>query len=155
MKKLIFKPGDISFFESNIRHLGGLLSIYQLTGDSMFLDKAEMVGDILEFAYGDSKLQEKTHGLPYGEINPAKGYVQQHGWAGGCFVLAEFGTILLEWTTLSYETGEPRYGKHATDVNSYLRSLPQPDTGAWPNLFDPIGGRACSKAATFGGPADR
>ena len=89
----------------------------------MFLDKAEMVGDILEFAYGDSKLQEKTHGLPYGEINPAKGYVQQHGWAGGCFVLAEFGTILLEWTTLSYETGEPRYGKHATDVNAYLRSL--------------------------------
>ena len=135
--------------------MGGLLSIYQLTGDSMFLDKAEMVGDILEFAYGDSKLQEKTHGLPYGEINPAQGYVQQHGWAGGCFVLAEFGTILLEWTTLSYETGEPRYGKHATDVNAYLRSLPQPDTGAWPNLFDPIGGRACSKAATFGGPADR
>ncbi|KAH7826265.1 putative endoplasmic reticulum mannosyl-oligosaccharide 1,2-alpha-mannosidase-like protein [Monocercomonoides exilis] len=37
----------ISLFEATIRILGGLLSIYDLTGDELYLDKAEMVGNIL------------------------------------------------------------------------------------------------------------
>ena len=117
----------LSFFEVNIRHLGGLLSIYQLTGDQMFLQKAELVAEVLEYAFGS----EEDHGLPWGELNVKAGSVKQHGWAGGCSVLAEFGTIILEWTTLSFETGEPRYGNHALKVNNWLRTLPQPATGAW------------------------
>lgn len=34
------KNVDVNLFESTIRILGGLLSTYHLTGDSLFLDKA-------------------------------------------------------------------------------------------------------------------
>jgi len=61
-------PGSVSFFESTIRHLGGLLSIYQLTGDILFLQKAEMVGQVLEYSYGTPEQRKDTHGLPYGEL---------------------------------------------------------------------------------------
>ena len=39
--------GDLSVFETNIRFLGGLLSIYALTQDEMFKRKAVAVGDML------------------------------------------------------------------------------------------------------------
>lgn len=40
-KELSFdKNVDVNLFESTIRILGGLLSTYHLTRDSMFLDKA-------------------------------------------------------------------------------------------------------------------
>ena len=62
---------------------------------------------------------------------------------------------MLEWTTLSYETGESSYGKHAQEVNEYLKGLPTPEAGAWPNLFNPTTGHGCGSKYTFGGPADR
>lgn len=34
------KNVDVNLFESTIRILGGLLSVYSLTGDTLFLDKA-------------------------------------------------------------------------------------------------------------------
>lgn len=34
------KNVDVNLFESTIRILGGLLSTYHLTGDTLFLDKA-------------------------------------------------------------------------------------------------------------------
>uniref|UniRef100_F6YTW6 mannosyl-oligosaccharide 1,2-alpha-mannosidase n=1 Tax=Equus caballus TaxID=9796 RepID=F6YTW6_HORSE len=41
-KKLVFqKDVDVNLFESTIRILGGLLSAYHLSGDHLFLEKAE------------------------------------------------------------------------------------------------------------------
>ena len=86
----------------NIRHLGGLLSIYQLTGDILFLQKAESVAQILEFAF-DRTLEQKR-GLPYGKINLQEAYITFSDYTAGCFILAEFGTITLEWATLATVT---------------------------------------------------
>ena len=36
------KEQDVSFFETTIRVLGGLLSAYHLSDDKLFLDKAVM-----------------------------------------------------------------------------------------------------------------
>ena len=47
----IFQAGDISVFETNIRYVGGLLSLYALTGDNLFKDKARHVVDKLMPAF--------------------------------------------------------------------------------------------------------
>lgn len=144
----------MSFFESNIRHLGGLLSTYQLTGDILFLQKAETVAKVLEFSFGTVTQQEENHGLPYAKLNLQKGYAINNGWARYCFVLAEFGTIALEWSTLAAETGEKRYMDYVTTLNNYLRDMAPPESGAWSNSYNGNTMTPCTRAASFGGPGD-
>ena len=43
---LIKGKDDASLFETSIRIIGGLVSAYHLTGDLMFLKKAEEVGQV-------------------------------------------------------------------------------------------------------------
>jgi hypothetical protein len=40
------RGGKVSFFETTIRDLGGLLSAYDMTGDKVLLDKAKEVGNV-------------------------------------------------------------------------------------------------------------
>ena len=39
--------GDISVFETNIRYVGGLLTLYSFTGDEIFKEKAVHIADKL------------------------------------------------------------------------------------------------------------
>ena len=39
--------GDVSVFETNIRYLGGFLSLYALTGDDLFRERAKETADKL------------------------------------------------------------------------------------------------------------
>ena len=66
--KLTFdKSGYISFFETVIRGLGGLLAAYGLTKDPMYIDKARDLGDRLLYAF------DSPSGLPFGMVD-LKGY---------------------------------------------------------------------------------
>lgn len=40
-----------NLFETTIRHLGGLLSAYDLSGERALLDKAKELGDLLYMAF--------------------------------------------------------------------------------------------------------
>ncbi len=85
-------------FEVNIRVLGGLLSMYQLSGDPEILEKAVDFGDRLMPAF------QSATGIPYYWVN------LETGLAGGSRVnVAEAGTYLLEMGMLSYFTGDPAY----------------------------------------------
>lgn len=77
-------------FEITIRHLGGLLSCYQLTGDRRLLRLAEDLGTRLLPAF-DSKT-----GIPYRFVNLKTGKVR-----GEVTNPAEAGTLLVEFGTLS------------------------------------------------------
>jgi mannosidase alpha-like ER degradation enhancer 2 len=77
-------------FEITIRHLGGLLSCYQLTGDRRLLRLAEDLGTRLLPAF-DSKT-----GIPYRFVNLKTGAVR-----GEVTNPAEAGTLLVEFGTLS------------------------------------------------------
>lgn len=77
-------------FEITIRHLGGLLSCYQLTGDRRLLRLAEDLGTRLLPAF-DSKT-----GIPYRFVNLKTGKVR-----GEVTNPAEAGTLLIEFGTLS------------------------------------------------------
>lgn len=54
---------DVSFFETTIRVLGGLLSAFEFSGDQVFLDKARDLGDRLLAAF------DTPSGYPLAQIN--------------------------------------------------------------------------------------
>jgi len=85
-------------FEVNIRVLGGLVSMYQLSGDERILEKAVDFGDRLMPAF------QSPTGIPYFWVNLRTGEV-----SGSRVNVAEAGTYLLEMGMLSYFSGDPRY----------------------------------------------
>jgi len=90
---------QISFFETTIRCLGGLMSIYDLTEDTLYLDKAHDLGRRMKPAFGTGL------GLPLSQINLANGVKKTSSWTGGSVLLAEVGTIQLEFQSLSDRLG--------------------------------------------------
>lgn len=54
---------DVSLFETTIRVLGGLLSAYHLTGEKIFLQKAEDIGSRLTGAFNEQ------NPIPYSDVN--------------------------------------------------------------------------------------
>jgi hypothetical protein len=85
-------------FEVNIRVLGGLLSMYQLSGDRRILEKAVDFGNRLMPAF------RSATGIPYYWVNLETGVAE-----GSVVNVAEAGTYLLEMGMLSYFTGDPVY----------------------------------------------
>lgn len=104
--------GEVSVFETTIRNLGGLLSAYDLSNDPVFLEKADDLGSRLLRSIGPS-------GIPFGRtvLNHEDGKSYNQGWLGNNAVLAELGTIQLEFRYLSAATGKNEY---ATTVNRIL-----------------------------------
>eukprot|EP00758_Cryptobia_borreli_P005850 Tbor_TRINITY_DN5003_c0_g1::TRINITY_DN5003_c0_g1_i1::g.13974::m.13974/K01230/MAN1; mannosyl-oligosaccharide alpha-1,2-mannosidase len=106
----------LTVFEANIRLLGGLLSIYELTGEKhkFILDRAKELGDILLKSFDTSS------GIPHGSINLKSGDHFYQPWDGGSSGLAEIGTLQLEFRTLSYHTKDPIYDMKVTHITSIL-----------------------------------
>ncbi|XP_068755290.1 mannosyl-oligosaccharide 1,2-alpha-mannosidase IB-like [Montipora capricornis] len=101
---------DVSVFETTIRFLGGLLSAYAFSGDEVFKVKAKEVGDKLLPAFNTPT------GIPWAMVNFASGSGHNWGWAsGGCSILAELGTMHLEFVYLSKITGNQIYAQKVSD----------------------------------------
>lgn len=91
---------DISVFEFNIRFIGGLLSVYALTKEDLFKRKAEHFAQFLLPAFNTPT------GIPHSLINPKTGHSKNYAWAsGGSSILAELGSLHLEFVYLSEITG--------------------------------------------------
>lgn len=88
-----------SVFETNIRILGGLLSAGYLSGDARFFAQASAVGEGLLRAF------ETPTGIPCRLV----------GMGSGCgdANVAEAGTFLVEFISLSNATGDERFQKAA------------------------------------------
>jgi hypothetical protein len=96
------KDQEVKVFEVNIRVLGGLVSMYQLSGDERILARAVDVADRLMPAFASPT------GIPYFSVNLRTGAV-----SGRQVNVAEAGTYLLEMGMISYFTGDPRYYRAA------------------------------------------
>lgn len=113
---------ELSVFETNIRYLGGLLSIYSLTKDPMFLEKAKQCADRLLPAF------DSPSGIPYSNINLKSGYASNHHWSHNTAVLSEFGSMHLEFIYLSYLTGDPKYRDKVMKIRNVIRkAVPRSD----------------------------
>jgi len=99
------KVGDVSGFETTIRSLGGLLSAYDLSGDKVFLEKADDLGAKLFKAY------DKPSGLPKGSVNLKTGRAHNMNWNGNAYIVAEAATQQIEYRYLAKATGKEDYKK--------------------------------------------
>jgi mannosidase alpha-like ER degradation enhancer 2 len=99
----------VQVFEVTIRVLGGLISAYQLDGDSRFLELAVDLADRLLPAFGSPT------GMPYWGVNLRSGAT-----TGAVMNPAEIGTLTLEFGALSKLTGDPVYLEKAKGAVSAL-----------------------------------
>jgi len=101
-----YKNIDAKIFEVNIRILGGLLSMYELSGNQGVLNKARDFADRMMPAF-DTKT-----GIPTYWVNLQTGVAR-----GDTVNVAEAATYTFEMGVLSYYTNDPKYyqaGKKAT-----------------------------------------
>ena len=82
----------MSVFETTIRELGGLLSAFDLSGDMVFLSKATDLGRRLGHAF------DTPSGIPFGAVSlSGSGRGSNAGWTGNSAVLAELGTLQVDF----------------------------------------------------------
>ncbi|XP_064836009.1 mannosyl-oligosaccharide 1,2-alpha-mannosidase IA-like [Oncorhynchus masou masou] len=126
--------GEASLFEVNIRYVGGLLSAYYLTGEEVFKRKVVELGRSLLPAFNTPT------GIPHGVVNLAG---DSRRWSGGDLgrssVLAEFGTLHLEFVHLSELTNDPIYTEKVMNIRKHLNQLDKP-RGLYPNALNPVSG---------------
>lgn len=126
-------------FEVTIRHLGGLLSAYQLTNDRRLLRLAEDLGNRLLPAF------DTPTGIPYRFVNLRTGKTR-----GEVTNPAEAGTLLVEFGALSKLTRKPVFYDRAKRalVETYRRrsaiglvgSRINVETGEWVGKTSHISG---------------
>ncbi|KAK2757895.1 maturation of Asn-linked oligosaccharides protein [Arachnomyces sp. PD_36] len=147
-----YSAEDVSFFETSIRYLAGMLSGYDLLdgpasdlidGDQSkiepVLQQAKALGDLLKVAFSTPS------GLPVNGLEfQGNGTSIRHDDPQSGAVVID---LLLEWQRLSDLTGDPEYGELDKKAVEYLINDPQPPENVpWPGLigtnWDPNTGKA-------------
>ncbi|KAJ3645935.1 hypothetical protein Zmor_023554 [Zophobas morio] len=111
---------DVNLFEVTIRVLGGLLSIYHLTQDKMFLTKAVDLADRLLPSF------ESESGIPYSDVNLFTRKAHAPKWSPDSST-SEVTTIQLEFRDLSRATGNPKYENVVSKVSQHIHTLEKKD----------------------------
>ncbi|OHT08081.1 Mannosyl-oligosaccharide 1,2-alpha-mannosidase MNS1 [Tritrichomonas foetus] len=125
--------GNFSVFEIIIRHVGGFLSTYQMTGDKLFLNRAYQIAERILPLFTKKTGFFRTFGyftedgksIPQGRVE--------------C-LLSDIGSIQLEFYTLSLLTGDQRFAKKAAKIHKYLFHL-YPNDGLYPERVNTESGR--------------
>ncbi|KAK8791803.1 hypothetical protein WA158_005180 [Blastocystis sp. Blastoise] len=137
----------VSTFETNIRVVGGLLAAYDLDGDSIFLEKAKEMADRLAPAFNTPS------GYPYANVNIVTGHGRLPSWNGNNAMLAELGSMSLEYRYLSAKTKDPKYAKM---VNKIYDTISKQTTwhGLHPLYFNAQTGAPVGGSYSMGASAD-
>ncbi|KAF1837997.1 seven-hairpin glycosidase [Decorospora gaudefroyi] len=117
----------VNVFETNIRHLGGLLASFELSGEKRLLNKAKEVGEMLYHAFDTPNHMPMTRWdfRAAGEGKPQMADEQ--------VLLAEIGSLTMEFTRLSQLTGDPKWFDAVTRVTRLLEE--QQDKTALPGMW--------------------
>ncbi|XP_071399969.1 mannosidase, alpha, class 1B, member 1b [Centroberyx affinis] len=142
------KNVDVNLFESTIRILGGLLSTYHLTGDTLFLDKAKDIGSRLMPAFNTPSK------IPYSDVNIGKGTAHPPRWTSDSTV-AEVTSIQLEFRELSHLTQDPQYQAAVGEVMKQVHKLEGKLDGLVPMFINTNNGQFTHQGIyTLGARAD-
>ncbi|RYP92753.1 hypothetical protein DL770_001142 [Monosporascus sp. CRB-9-2] len=124
---------EMNVFEMTIRCLGGFLATYDLSGDQRLLRKAREFGDMLYVAFDTPNRMPITR---WDFQNAVRGGDQvAPEWA----LVAEVGSLCMEFTRLSLTTGDPRWFD-ATERIRQVFEARQGTTklpGMWPISINP------------------
>ncbi|MCJ1471514.1 hypothetical protein MMC13_000154 [Lambiella insularis] len=130
---------DIPLFETTIRYLGGLLSAYDLSEGKykVLLTKAVELGDVLMGAFDTPNRMPISYYLwkPTFASRPHRAMTR--------VVLAELGSLSMEFTRLAQVTKEPKYYDAVARITNELE-IWQNNTkvpGLWPRIIDASGCR--------------
>ena len=93
---------EINVFETTIRYLGGFIAAFDLSGDERLLEKALELGNML---YASFDTPNRLPVLRW-NFNHAKHHEQT---ASKPVLLAEIGSLSMEFTRLSQTTGDPKW----------------------------------------------
>ncbi|TDZ25192.1 Endoplasmic reticulum mannosyl-oligosaccharide 1,2-alpha-mannosidase [Colletotrichum orbiculare MAFF 240422] len=138
-----------NMFETTIRHLGGLLGAYDLSGEAALLDKARELGDMLYMGF-DTPNRMPGFWLDFEDARAGRQV------AGTSDPSAAACSLALEFSRLSQLTGDMRYFDAVNRVRQFLERtqfqtrLP----GLWPKLVDLRNERVDGDAFTLGALAD-
>jgi mannosyl-oligosaccharide alpha-1,2-mannosidase len=118
----------LNVFETNIRHLGGLMAAFELSGDKRLLHKAKEVGEMLYHAFDTPNHMPITRWKfrAAGEGKPQVADEQ--------VLLAEVGSLTMEFTRLSQLTGDPKWYDAVNRVTKLLEDQQDKTKlpGMWP-----------------------
>ncbi|KAF4573098.1 mannosyl-oligosaccharide alpha-1,2-mannosidase [Pleurotus pulmonarius] len=113
------RQGNFNTFETTIRVLGGLLSAYHLSQDSLFLERADDLGSRLLTAFSTSSGLP----LPMADLGRRVGVPDQ--WSAWQVSTAEAATLQLEFRYLAELTGNQDYWYKAEKVMEVInKALP-------------------------------
>lgn len=131
---------DIPMFEVTIRYLGGLVAAYDVSGQKyrVLLDKAVELAEILYSAFDTPNRMPET----YYYWKPT--FASNGHRASTRVVLAELGTLSLEFTRLAQITKEPKYYDAVARITDALEEWQNKTRlpGMWPISVDASG---CAK----------
>uniref|UniRef100_A0AAF5DFU6 alpha-1,2-Mannosidase n=1 Tax=Strongyloides stercoralis TaxID=6248 RepID=A0AAF5DFU6_STRER len=114
-----FKMSDairsLSVFEMTIRFVGGFLSLFALTGKEFYKTFAKNVTDTLLVSFNSPT------GLPYNIVAPKDNRTMNYGWVtNSAHILADVGTLHLEFDYLSHITGDPNYREKVINARNII-----------------------------------
>ncbi|MCJ1392719.1 hypothetical protein MMC18_005590 [Xylographa bjoerkii] len=124
---------EINVFETTIRYLGGFLSAYDLSGHTPLLAKAIQLGEMLYVAFDTPNRMPNTR---WKWRDAADGKPQE---AATFTLVAEIGSLSLEFTRLSQLSGDPKYFDAVQRITEqFVRYQNQTKLpGMWPVLVNP------------------
>jgi mannosyl-oligosaccharide alpha-1,2-mannosidase len=136
---------DINVFETTIRYLGGFLSAYDLTEGKypVLLRKAEEIGYMLYKAFDTPNRMPITR---WKFKDAAEGVAQE---APDSILVAEIGSLTLEFTRLSQVSGDMRYYDAVQRIMDAFEE--QQDTTKIPGLWPVVVNARDKKFNEYGG----
>lgn len=125
----------VNMFETTIRHLGGLLSAYDLSGQQVLLRKAIELGDMLYTAF-DTPNRMPPFWFDFEKAKTGTLRPDHHQAA------ASATTLSLEFTRLAQLSGDNRYYDAIARVTDIMYSSQNKTAapGLWPVYFDLVHG---------------
>ena len=140
VEKINFKTSlrkDIPLFETVIRYLGGLISAHDLTSGQypVLLEKAVELAEILMGAF------DTPNRMPVTYYYWTPSYASQAHRADTRVVLAELGSLSVEFTRLAQITKDSKYYDAIARITDELEGLQKNTSlpGLWPTAIDASG----------------
>lgn len=128
---------DIPMFETTIRYLGGLLAAYDISDKKYknLLDKAVELAEVLISAF------DTPNRMPEAYYYWRPQFASQKHRASTHIVLAEIGSLSMEFTRLAQLTGEHKYYDAVARITDNLAEFQKKTrlAGMWPTHLDVSG----------------
>lgn len=121
----------VNLFETTIRHLGGLIAAYDLSGEQRLMPQIVELGELLHSAFNT------WNGMPCSHCALVRNPTETFGPSSNIAMAAQ-GSLYLEFARLAQITEDARYMKSVLQLTDAFARTQNDSTipGLWPELVD-------------------